>query len=437
MSDTNSKHKLYILIQIINYIMLTLVLINDLIAIFIFGILHAVVFYFISKKLEKDKMVKLAGLFLVLMILMLIVSSDYNIRYGAPYFKGGSDDFAFEKTSFEIVTNNKNYISMIEDIFISNRNIHPDHNSKLYIFCISTLVSIFGDNYSFYMPRIMNIYLLIVNNIIIYLILQNVLSINKEKSFNRSVLISMLPINMILAVNTFRDTLVLTLILLFYYTVNVEDKSNAVKKYFLLGILAFLVFWIRKPFLVILLVIMILRQRGRVFKNPVFILIVLLGFVYFYQSFDYLLARYISNYSNSLNVLSTDGLSNFIFNRSIFPFGLFLRFLYGLISPLPSSGNILEMVLGFNTFLITNAYISLLLNIKKVKKNLKFLAFWAVQYLIIILTTFGFRHFLFNSILVGIMYSTLDISKKTQVTSLILNFGIWILLSMIYMLIKI
>lgn len=328
-----------------------------------------------------------------------------NFFYGKPYYSGGSDDLKFEQWGLDVYKSGIYNPSKIMESGI----IGEYHNSPFFPSYIALLIrfsSVFG-GYSTFLPRIANAYFLLWVCMIIKYLLLKYTSLSKESVKYSLLFFALMPNIQYINAHIFRDTFNLLQILLIILLV---DFLLCHRNYFIklvsiiiLPSLIYTAYFTRASSLlfagfIILIMFSVLYNIKKIYIIIGIILLVLSTNLLEIFRFNF----YIENYSSYVSDIAGDGLSGFIFNKNLFPFGIILRGLYALISPFP---NFFALFKNPSKLLFDVVQLFIYLGVMLqtfsipfiVKRSLKFdwlsLAFLS-WFLAIILSTFTFRHFL-------------------------------------------
>jgi hypothetical protein len=355
--------------------------------------------------LKKD--IKSINLYLIIFIVSLffvfIVYYGNLFYLGTPYFNGGSDDLTYERQAMTILGTNMYNPAEVLDSGI----IGLFHNSTFYVVLIASSMKFANliDGYSTFIPRIFNVYLLIWSCFIIEYFLRKYSKLSDKKIYIVLGVFALTPNIHYINAHVFRDTLNLFQIL---YIVYFFDKITEFKNFsfkipyaFILWLLIFISYYTRANSILFSLSFCTIMLSYKLKIGKLFIFVPLIAITYLNVLLENLrLDHYIEIYSSYLSTASADGLSKFVFNRSILPFGIVLRSLYAFITPPPLFFNLFrqqdKLLFDFVYLLI---YIGVVLQIyslpfviKRVIK-LDWIAFvFLTFFYAIVLTTFTFRH---------------------------------------------
>ena len=342
-----------------------------------------------------------------IIFLQLLYSSYLNI-YGSPYYNGGSDDKTFETIGI-ILAQNK-----IFDIntAIESNFLGPITDSTFYIVFLSYLYefSEFFGEYSTLTPRYINVYLHLMNILMLISLLKKISFFSTKKLILFAIFYGFFPQILYINSHIFLETMNLFFLLLLIIIVNSIRSIKNFDFLFLfkllsLFVIAYFIYFIRSTsiyFAIGLVSILIINVKIKKNVHKYLILSAILVFLLFFFNID-LLLNYVTYYSSYNASLVETGLSRFIYLQPLLPFGLILRAGFALISPFPNF-----FLLFRNTeqylydFLISLTFLGVILQIIYLPFLIQsFKHFnWLTQsflflFLIVISTTASFRHLVF------------------------------------------
>lgn len=337
------------------------------------------------------------------------------IYYGLPYWRGGSDDKAYETIALELYEKNIFSLSEIKS--------ETDYSTgfEFILVWIIRLSDFFG-GYHTIIFRLLNIGAWMICCL---LITDNMSDTENKKCEFLLYLLFLFPNALYISMHIFRDTISALVLILIYW---IQKNSYRIKKQKLISsgiVISLLIFGytIRRANILygiatILIVLLanyysdairkeewsiLLKRKKTGIGCIVFvilltlILIVFMASGYLAWSLDYSL-RYVNYYGNILEGRGSHG----ILSVPLLPFGIFFRMLYGLCVPFPSGiVNIfmhqnIETITHFLTSLGTVTQIALLpFLVKGVKKNKDIFLMFLMTFFSVICTTFTFRHFIY------------------------------------------
>jgi len=352
------------------------------------------------------------------MILMSVLYWGYLVKYNSPYFLGYSDDYAFDQYAAQVTS---------EGLYTPEQ-IHGTldfifHNSVGYICYLSWIVRIssFLGGYHPFIPRVLNLYYLSILCVLTYKYFQRHVNLPAAKGRLLIYWLGLFPNAVYVSIHNFRDVLSsLLLFVVFYLWDLFPHKKFSNKAAIILAtfFISYWMYWLRSITLffigILVLISLLIGNRTIHFKFKsvlaTIVLIIVMAKVADASGFFKLLDIY-NNVYNEGAINMSSGLSQTVFTMPIFPFGIWLRTLYGMFIPVPALPLTLDMD-GF--FQVLNSFGTiaqvfllpyLLLNLKSMDK---LVIVFVTMYCAIILTTFGFRHFImlypFMAIMIGRVY---------------------------------
>ena len=436
---------LYVIVNLMVLIFLSLVFTSP--SILIVGTLGMIlVCYLIYKTKLKFKWV-LSIIFIIAIMVMLIAYWGYIHQYGMPYYSGGSDDLDFEIYSQYIIE--KGYLLPNQ---YAKDPLLRFHNSKGFLWVISSimrLVEPFG-GYHTIAFRVLNVNLLIGLGILTTSYFKQNYNFSNQKNAIILVASTLFPNALYISVHVFRDTLIIFLLFAVFYMWSEFVKRekytfiSPFKIIIITLIISYISYWIRNQSLIfivaIILINIILNKRTLNLKNFGFFVLLLVIFIIVAAKFGVLEMIVAINERYTVHKLEAgDGLSNVIFKIPLFPFGVFIRFMYGLIFPIPIP--ILNIKMFFDVTVSYGTIIQIFLlpylfkNFKKIDNV--FIVF-IVFMLGVVITTFTFRHFimLYPIMIILIFRQFFITGKKDRIMLFIIMSSFIVLLASIYLIIK-
>ncbi|MCS7459892.1 hypothetical protein N0M98_07030 [Paenibacillus doosanensis] len=385
---------------------------------------------------------------MISLIYIYIIYSANLLAYGSPYFNGGSDGLAFERKGFLIVNSNIYNPSQLLGNVLDQYDNAPFFS--VYIGLLIKFGELF-DGYSTFLPRIMNVYFLIWISMIFEYLLKKHAGFSGKRLYISILIFLITPNIQYLNSDVFRDTFnlfqIFLIILLFDRIILVK---NILKKlfYFIIVFLAmYITFYTRTNSLVFAAAgtsLLFLNKFNRILK--VLIIFVTASFLMLINFSDSIKFEYFYNVYSEHLLSSTDGLSSYIFKQPLFPFGIILRSLYGLINPFPNflglfkvpNMLLLDIVLLF-------VYCGAVLQIIFIPFLLKRLArmdwlalSFVVNFLGVVITTFTFRHvLLYYPFMVALIVDEFISSKQTTKSRvLFVSLTMTVLMGLLYIVLK-
>lgn len=409
--------------------------------------------YWLSRKLDYKSLLSILVIKLIAVGVVLLVYYGNMHLYGAPYYIGGSDDLYFETVAREFINNS---IKWPWNYYDSSSNIAG------FYWLLSRIMIVSGvEKYHTLAFRFLNVSFLIATAELVCILMRNKENYSDRHARIVMILISLFPNSLYLSAYVFRDTLSLFLLMLgFVLSIDffsTEKETNILCKkrnniVLLLVALMFISFWIRKELVVFIIVAFMfcaLRDKSiRLTNTYKYIIVIAFVFFLFYKvgAIQFILAKIERYLQYRIDVSNTGGLSHFIFSQKIIPFGFVLRFLYGLISPLPvgllNITNIFlneiyffDSLVSLGTCVQIVALPFLFRNIKKIDKYMLMYTFILTS---VVVTTFTFRHFLlgYPFMIILIMRQFWELEKKKRVMYGAVGAIQFVLMSLLYIFIK-
>ena len=307
------------------------------------------------RKLGTSAGILYVTVFSVNVLVAIIIYYIYLNNYGTPYYYGGSDDTMFELLAAR--TANELEIWQYSGIreTITNRYYEPAG----YVYLVSLLYRL-GESWGGFhtiLPRFLNAMSLGLISVVTYRIAtQN--GVQKGIAFYTALIVGVLPIMTFNAAHTFRDVFVSLMAILTVYHWDHALKKDTQRGYLIVCLVtAFTVriMWEFRPMQAILLAILagaayiFLTQRRRSYFAPVHLLTiamfagVMIGVTIWQGWFTWGIERttFYADYYTEYRLEASSGIANYIFSAPL-PISIVLRFIYGLISPLPFLGQRFE-----------------------------------------------------------------------------------------------
>lgn len=344
-------------------------------------------------------------------VMTIIICQGEFLRFGSPYYIGGSDDLDFEQFSKLCI-----YEGRFTPVQVY-RGFYW-YNSVGYLWVLSWIMRLANlvGGYHTFVGRIFNVYILLQIGLLAvrYYRLHNKDCSKLKQLF---LLVTIFPNAIYITGHVFRDTLAVCLV--FYCFIKfdlfsfVKNESNGIKrKKYIFDIIkillaAGLAVFIRTQSLLLIIfsfgITYILNKRAT--ARRVFLYLII-GFVFVVTVMKPILSMfdlYTSYYYDYMANKPSIGFSSVIWKLPLIPFGFFVRILYGLASPFPNG--VLEIWYLFEDPLVfINVFISIgtLFQILclpyiffRSKKRSSSYYMFILTFLMVVLTTFTFRHFLY------------------------------------------
>ncbi|MFJ7729658.1 hypothetical protein ACIQXV_26600 [Neobacillus sp. NPDC097160] len=401
---------------------------------------------------RKDyRMVKLyLFIFAYSLAFVFLIYIANNLSYGSPYYFGGSDDINFENEGK--IINNSGMLNPKE--ILESGIIGFWHNAPFFSLYISALIK-FSDwfgGYNTFLPRIMNVYYLVWICLIFEYFLKKYTQFTDKKVFYSILFFTLTPNIQYINAHVFRDTFnllqILLIVLLFEKLLSNQKYFRKILTLVTLPLLIYITYYTRINSLVFAgaLCGLILAKKLRI--NNILFLIAIIPILFmsnFFAAirFDY----FIKSYSSYTLELAGNGLSRYVFEQPLIPFGLIFRVFYALITPFPNFFGLFKdekmILLDFSMLLVFIGVIFQILSVPFILKRLLKFDWLSLSFLIlffsIISTTFTFRHVLiYYPLMVAVgVDGYLSLSKNRRVKYLYLSGTVGLFFALIYMILKV
>lgn len=371
----------------------------------VFGIVFSFIptaFFSHSRLNDSDRrgLIALSIATLISFVYMLAIYYSFEYSYGIPYYLGGNDDLFFETTAQKLADRNAFFLWDA-----NNFEWFKNTNSKGYLLFLARLIKLSDalGGFSTFVPRILNIYLLLSCAIL-------VATSTCEKTkylFIAFLCVSLFPHSLFISSFVFRDTICAFFLCLVFWIWKNNTKFTRASYCFkaLITILILICSYFLRSIIVIFELLFITgaiygmlpsNKKNKIVFLFITFLVILAIFVLFWDRIQY----YVHYYSDYLN--SADwGLSSYIFRIPFLPFGIIARFLLLLVSPVPT--NLVAVNHYFDNansaFGVLNSIgtifqIYILFYFFKRAKKLRIDSVYCVLILLTITVTFTFRHFI-------------------------------------------
>ena len=358
---------------------------------------------FCNEKLDKKENKVIGICFCIVLLCCVLIYWGSIDRYGNPYWEGEDkgDEFMFEDAARQLVENNNDSLLYVikDSTYVRGLN-----NCKPYIWLMAKLMrwcDIFG-GYHVLCYRIINVFLLTAASLVFYK------EINKRRELKYLVYLMIFPNIIMISSFGFRDIILYYYISIAYKATNKPWKQMIVSDYLFLFLSAFGILGTRIESIMWWFVIVVVNLFYRNSKEInsrrkiIFILGLITGFLIAFFSGPYRML--VDNYLKYTSYLMMDGgLSSIVLGMKLLPFGIVLRFVYGLLQPFPSYlihfYDNLDSFFGIFRILVSIGTLWQFVNIPYLLRGIRLWHKDAFIYLGIflslILTTYGFRHFLY------------------------------------------
>lgn len=347
--------------------------------------------------------------FIAMAAVVLIYAGNVEM-YNNSYYLGGSDDMHFEKSARYVIECNMYTIS---DINAGMAFDTSDYKGFLIILAwLMRFCDLFG-GYHTICFRVINVHLWLAAALMISDHYRKRFPQNERTSCRIFLLTALFPNALYISGHAFRDTIGIFLIVFMYVKWDLFFKKSCTWPNRLIIALytlptLYIGYWVRNFNFFIILAIMALSFVFMEVENKkrhylISLLLILAVLPILMTRFDllYMLKRFYTRYSDKL-LAGNPGVSQVIFSVPPLPFGIFLRIAFGLIVPTPiwlfspflrsfSVNALIEAVVSFGTIIQLYGLPYALLSIRSMKKMALTFLF---SLLIIVITTFTFRHFI-------------------------------------------
>lgn len=399
-----------VLFSVINVIILSLLsLFFSSASILAIGLLGFTLVIYLSKG-QRNIYTSLSWVFCISVFLMLILYNGYIEKYSVPYFLGGSDDLHFEQAADYF--SSQGYL-LPSDLTQDSQFYYNNYSGFVWILSWIMRFSDLIGGYHTIAFRILNVYFLIAISILVFKYFSKNNNFTMKQNFIVLYFVSLFPNTLFITFHVFRDTLnVLILFLIFYIWDCIVSENKKATALYLIAIiitvfLTYVSYWVRAQniFFIIAILYLCIFLKDKILSiktSGIFFFIAIIGlYLLNYLDITRQLMKFSENYSNYL-LENSSGLSQMIFSVDLFPYGIILRSVYGLVSPLPVSilqiTKIFDDINIFFEFIISIGVVIqiyllpyLIMNVKRVDKvTICFLLF----FLAMIITTFTFRHYI-------------------------------------------
>ncbi len=401
-------------------------------------VLQNILYFFTLPILLKERKT-----FLKLVILIYIISATFMLlvyvanlnAFGSPYYLGGSDDL-----SFELKGKNAEYSGVYDPAQLLGTVLSQNDNAPFFSVYLAVIIGfskLFG-GYTTFLPRIANIFFLIWIMAILKRLMVRYFEVSQKNALISLLIFGLTPNIQYLNSHVFRDTFNLfQVMLLVFLVLELIRNTNILKRIVcivLLFIVTYVTYFTRQNSILFSLMILFaywfsyLRKRGRIslFFGLVFFILLSAIVMVFIIKFSNI-GFFLSFYSDYLAEGTSNSLSSVVFNRPLFPVGIILRFIYGLFTPFPNIFVLFEnnnyLLYDIIRLLIYTGVMVQILFIPFVMKQLikmdTVALSFLLSYIIVITTTFSFRHVLFYypfMVALGVRGFRIENSNKRKIT---------------------
>lgn len=397
------KNKFFILFYVAIALLVLSLLLSNL-SVFVFGLFGFCILFLFSRKKPFFPFVGLV--FVTQCLFIMITYYGYLSKYGCPYYLGGSDDLRFENLAAICLEKN---VYTIQKAEVVDPIMWSD--GKAYVLFLSYLMRLclpFG-GYHTVLGRIANVLFL---DGIALMLCSSLPKHVRPRSVTLFLLITLFPSCLYISVHLFRDVFsAFLLVSIFTLLQKAKEKGlSLLERITLIGVvvlLSYLAYFGRSMNLIFILIIAGLFvagliKEGRYKKSLSVVLLLLLLIVAAPLGLFDIFVSYNNNYSEYISGMN-NGFANLVFSLPLFPLGGVVRVIYGLFFPSPTA--LLQFPSAFSdidafwrVFNSIGTLVQLLLFFRFVVRIRRFddySVLAVVLFLSVVLTTFGFRHFIY------------------------------------------
>ncbi len=335
-------------------------------------------------------------LFYLIGVSVVVFFYTYWINfYGNSYFLGRkSDDWQYDVywTKGFVENYGVNLFKIDEHLNGVERGLGFLHNSKGYVGFVIVMrwFSCFFDGYHTLIPRVFNVFVLILTAYYSSLI---AFYYTNNKKVRRVVLFTVFffPVMLFNSVHVFRDTIISFLLVILFYTL-LKNKYS-IFTFLKIIIFFFIMYYLRtSTFFVSFLMILIM------YINPkrVNFRFVVLGFIFFLiatvflNNFVFNLTKQISSYGE-LNTERFGRLGSGIFELPLY-IGALPRVIYMIFTPVPNFSGFHQIFVSITAFIQVFYFPYLFLGVKSFKIDFKLKLVFLLFFLGVAFSTATFRH---------------------------------------------
>ena len=330
--------------------------------------------------------------------------------YNNGYYLGGSDDLIFE--NYARYTIECDMYTMAD---INARTAFETFDYKGFLMLLAWFMrfcNLFG-GYHTICFRVINVHLWLAVALMISCHYRKRFPQNERTSRRIFLLTALFPNALYISGHVFRDTIGIFLIVFMYVKWDIFFKKKCTWPHriwialYTLPIM-YIAYWVRNfNFFLILVIIgfsfIFMEVDNKKRHHLISLLLVLAVLPILLTRFDllYMLKKFYTRYSDKL-LEANPGMSQVIFSVPLLPFGIFLRIAFGLIMPAPiwifapflrsfSQNAVIESIVSAGTIVQIYGLPYILASFRPMKKMA---ATFLFTLLIIVVTTFTFRHFI-------------------------------------------
>ena len=345
MKSLSPNRQNYALASIISFLILDLIIsaLFSSLSIFLVGTIGTVLVFLLRPEVDERSFRVLFSIKIITLLSVLLTYYNCESLFSQPYYIGGSDDLHSETDAYDFI---KYHYKWPWDwpMFVKDKG---------FIWLLASLIKPIGiENYHTVAFRVFNEDVLIATAIVCSRIAHFRLGFDKQQARIMILVVSLFPNSLYLSSFVFRDTICAFLMLLVFVIGDDLFKKNEQKAILInnrlvlitvLAVVLFVSFWIRPEalfFEIAILGLSVLRDNS--VKGRYFILLVLSSaFIYYvlnsigaFDTVKNTIEAY-SEFRQDETANSENAIFKLIFLLPILPFGIILRFIWGLLSPLP------------------------------------------------------------------------------------------------------
>ncbi len=347
--------------------------------------------------------------FIAIGAVVLIYACNVQM-YKNSYYLGGSDDLYFENSARYVI---ECRMYTIVDIYESTAFPTSDYRGFLMLLAWLMRFCDLFDGYHTICFRIINVHLWLAVALMISKHYRTIFPQNERTSRHIFLLTALFPNALYISGHVFRDTIGIFLVTFMYVKWDrVFKKMCTWSNRLWIALVSlpslYIAFWVRKfNFLLILAIIalsfifMEVKNKKRHYLISLFLFLAVLPIVMLLFDLPYMTRFFYEKYSDHL-LAKNPGVSQLVFSEPILPLGIFLRVAFGLIMPAPiwvfmpflqsiSVYTVIQAIVSMGTIIQLHGLPYILFSFLSMKKMTLFFLF---TLLIIVVTTFTFRHFI-------------------------------------------
>ena len=286
---------------------------------------------------------------------VIILCFVFKAQFGNYYLYGGTDDMNYDKYGMNAAKN----FQKSGKIIINSPRWEKYRGYITVVALVHTISRYFG-NESTINPRLLNSLSIGLTSVLLALIAMN-LKFSANVSYLAGFTSGIYPVQAYWGSIIVRDILIILFVaasILFYVQLNKKTVLKVVFSIFGLSVCVFIIWLLRKEsaYLMISIISFIFLYQKSILKPMhykifvfLFLFFVLILFRNLIQPTSELINTFAEN-SSQYRLQLSGGLSTIIFSQSLIPFGIFIRPIYAIVSPLPVlSANPLHIVNSFGT----------------------------------------------------------------------------------------